>query len=71
VVFLLCQCSHGFVPVQIKVLQINNLREVMLQDLLFEAAVDGNGVRTRNFIAGKVQMNPDSLKELNTAMQNV
>lgn len=43
----------------------------MLQDLLFEAAVDGNGVRTRNFIAGKVQMNPDSLKELNTAMQNV
>jgi hypothetical protein len=55
-------------------LRINNLREVTLQNMLFEAAAaddDDNGVCTRHFIAGKVQMNPDSLKELDTIMQNV
>lgn len=53
-----------------KMLRINNLKEVTLQDLLFEAGDDDNGVCTRHFITGKVQMNPNSLKERDRALQH-
>lgn len=51
-------------------LRFNNLKEVTLQDLLFEADDNDNGVCMGHFITGKVWMNPDSLKEHDTALQH-